>query len=105
MRRYADCLERCKDMLRDSVVDHALAADRAALLRVERGRIVLEILDQGAGLRTLVEDLGLTLINLAAADHRESGAPTKQEGAGAIGEPSLVRKVSCDAEADTTGPI
>ena len=61
--------ERGEDMLGDAVVDDALAADRPALLRVERGRVVLEILNERAGLRTLVEDLGLALVNLAAASH------------------------------------
>ena len=56
-------------MLADAVVDDALAADRSALLRVERGRIVLEILNQRSGLRTLVEDLGLAFVDLAAASH------------------------------------
>ena len=56
-------------MLGNAVVDDPLAADRAALLRVERGRVVLEILDQGSGLGTLVEDLGLALVDLAAASH------------------------------------
>ena len=61
--------ERGEDMLGDAVVEHALAADRAALLGVERGRVVLEILDQGARLGTLVEDLGLAFVDLAAAGH------------------------------------
>ena len=39
------------------------------LLRVECGGVVLEILDQRAGLGTLVEDLGLALIDLAATGH------------------------------------
>ena len=61
--------ERGEDMLGDAVVEHALAADRAALLRVEGGRVVLEILDQRARLGTLVEDLGLAFVDLAAAGH------------------------------------
>ena len=56
-------------MLGDAVVDDALAADRAALLRVERSGVVLEILDERARLWTLVEDLGFALIDLAAAGH------------------------------------
>jgi hypothetical protein len=42
--RHADRLSAREDVLGDAVVEHALAADRAALLRVERGRVVLEIL-------------------------------------------------------------
>ena len=37
-------------MLGDAIVDHALAIDRAFFLGVERGRVVLEILDNGSGL-------------------------------------------------------
>ena len=77
VRRHADRRERGKDVLGNAVVDHAFAADRAALLRIERGRIVLEILDQGAGLRTLVKDLGLALVDLAAASHWRSVTPTR----------------------------
>ena len=62
--------ERGEDMLGDAVVEHALAADRAALLGVEGGRVVLEILDQRAGLGTLVEDLGLAFVDLAATSHK-----------------------------------
>src|SRR6478672_122385 len=83
MGRDADRRERREDMLGDAVVDDALAADRAALLRVERGRIVLEILDKRARLRTLVEDLGLALIDLAAASHfgnSHSNANGKERG-------------------------
>src|SRR3954451_16558409 len=108
MRRYADCLERCKDMLRDSVVDHALAADRAALLRVEGGRVVLEILDERAGLRTLVEDLGLALINLAAASHgshhsEENGRSRgyKRGGRCVLARPPH-REINCSAPCSTS---
>ena len=83
--------ERGEDVLRDAVVDDALAADRAALLRVERGRVVLEILDERARLRTLVEDLGLALINLAAASHGSRHSNGKRKGAAAIGEPPPLR--------------
>jgi acetyl esterase/lipase len=71
MGRHADRAERGKDVLGDAIVEHALAADGAALLGIERGRVVLEILDKRARLRTLVEDLGLALVDLAAASHVE----------------------------------
>src|SRR4051812_49861180 len=110
MRRYADCLERCKDMLRDSVVDHALAADRAALLRVEGGRVVLEILDERAGLRTLVEDLGLALVNLTAASHgsrhsKENGrsARYKRGGRRVLVRPPA-QGISCSERCSTCSP-
>jgi hypothetical protein len=37
-------------MFGNAVVENALPVDRALLLRVERGGVVLEILDQRAGL-------------------------------------------------------
>ena len=69
VRRHADQPEQGEDMLGNPVVEHALAADRALFLGVERGRVVLEILDQRARLGTLVEDLGLAFVDLAAACH------------------------------------
>ena len=78
--------ERGEDVLGDAVVDDALAADRPALLRVERGRIVLEILDERARLRTLVEDLGLALINLAAASHGSHHSKENRKERAAISE-------------------
>src|SRR3546814_7006955 len=59
--RHADIAEQGEDMLRDPVVEHALAIDRPALLRVERGRVVLEILDQRARFGAFVKDLGFAL--------------------------------------------
>src|SRR3546814_18442591 len=56
-------------MLGNAVVEHPLAGDRALFLGVEGGRVVLEILDERAGLRTLIEDLGLAFVDLAAAGH------------------------------------
>src|SRR6185369_1345285 len=75
VRRNSDRLESSENVLGNAIVEHALAADRAALLRVERRRVVLEILDQGTGLRTLIEDLRLAFVNLAAADHVVRFAP------------------------------
>ena len=68
--RDADMRQAGEYIFADAVVDHALAIDRAALLRVEGGRIVLEILDDRAGLRAFIQDLGLAFVNLAATRHR-----------------------------------
>jgi hypothetical protein len=68
----ADPAEQGEDMLGDTVVEHALAVDRALFLRVERGGVVLEILDQRAGFGTLIEDLCLAFVDLAAACHTRS---------------------------------
>src|SRR3546814_5024125 len=73
VRGHADMAEQREDVLGNTVVEHALAGDRALFLGVERGRVVLEILDQRAGFRPLVEDLGLALVDLAAACHLKIG--------------------------------
>src|SRR5512141_838824 len=73
-------------MLGDAVVEDALAADGAALLGVEGGRVVLEILDQRTRLRTLIEDLGLAFVDLAATDHFLRFTPAGGWEARAIGE-------------------
>src|SRR3546814_3686761 len=69
MVRHADIAEQGKDMLGNAVVEHALAVDRPTLLRVEGGRVVLEILDQRARFGAFIEDLGFAFIDLAAAGH------------------------------------
>ena len=66
---HADVVEPRENILADAVVDHALALDRALLLRVEGGGVVLEILDDGAGLGAFIEDLGLAFVDLAATGH------------------------------------
>jgi hypothetical protein len=69
VRGDADMRKPREHIFADAVVDHALAVDRALFLGVERGGIILEILDQRARLGTLIEDLGLAFVNLAAAGH------------------------------------
>ena len=67
---HADVIEAGENILADAVVDDALALNRALLLRVKGGRIVLEILDDRSRLLSLIEDLGLAFLNLAATGHR-----------------------------------
>ncbi len=69
MGRHADVREPREDVFADAVVDHALAVDRALFLGVEGGGVVLEILDDRAGLGSFVEDLGLAFVDLAATSH------------------------------------
>ena len=69
MRRDADVVQALEDVLGDTVVQNAFAFNHFVLLGVERGRVVLEVLDQGPRLRSLVEDFGLAFINSSAAVH------------------------------------
>ena len=69
MRRHADLAEPLEDVLGDAVVEDALAIDQRMLLRVESCGVILEMLDQGPGLRTLVEHLGLALVDATPPIH------------------------------------
>jgi hypothetical protein len=69
VRRYADLVQVLEDVFGDAVVEDALALDDVMLLRVERGRIVLEMLDQRTRLGSFVEDLRLAFIDAATAAH------------------------------------
>src|SRR3982750_4624488 len=92
MGRDADRAEKGVDMLGDAVVEHALAGDGALLLGVERGRVVLEILDERAGLRALVEDLGLAFVDQSAAGHSAGASGFMADGPGVpgLGRPGLL---------------
>src|SRR5260370_16413291 len=70
MGRNADLIEVLEDVFGDAVVQDALAFDDFVLLRVEGGRVVLEVLDQGSRLRSFIKDLGLAFIDAATAAHR-----------------------------------
>jgi hypothetical protein len=70
--RDADPVQMREYELGDAVVEHALAVDDIVLLLVEGGGVVLEELDQGAGFRAFIKDLGLALIDTAATIHRGS---------------------------------
>ena len=69
MGRHADRAQLGHQIFADAVVEHALAVEHGFLRRVERGGVVLEILDQRAGLGPLVEDLGLAFVDHAPALH------------------------------------
>jgi hypothetical protein len=89
MGRHADRVQLRHQVFADAVVEHALAVERRFLGRVEGGGVVLEILDERSGLGPLIEDLGLALVNLAAAFHgisfgrwtpkTEDGTPSKEQ--------------------------
>src|SRR5690606_36596541 len=91
VRRQAYAVQLGHDELADAVVQDAFAVQHRPLLIVEVGRVVLEILDQGAGFRTLIEDLGFAFINLAALRHLSS--PSRRPGRAASG--SCGNRSSC----------
>src|SRR3954463_9580137 len=69
MGRHPDVVEVLKQVLRNPVVEDALAFDHLVFLGIERGRIVLEVLDQGSRLRALIKNLGLAFIYAASTAH------------------------------------
>ena len=69
--RHADVVEMLEDVFRDPVVEDALALDHLMLLRVERGRVVLEMLNKRARLRSFIKNLRLAFIDAATAAHRD----------------------------------
>src|SRR5712664_2680613 len=69
MGGHPDVVEVLKQVLRNPVVEDALALDHLMFLGIERGRIVLEVLDQGSRLRPFVENLGLAFVNAASTAH------------------------------------
>ena len=69
MRRDAHPVQMREDVLRNAIVEHALAVDDIMLLLVEGSGIVLEELDERTWLRAFVKDLGLALVNPAATVH------------------------------------
>src|SRR5665213_3295298 len=90
MGRHPDVVEVLEQVLRDPVVEDALALDDLVFLGVERGRIVLEVLDQGSRLRTFIEDLRLAFINAASPAHWD--VPCIVE----IHEIGVLRMTGCD---------
>jgi hypothetical protein len=69
MGRHADLAELLKDIFGDAIVEDAFALDLVVLLVVEGRGIVLEVLDEGAGFRALVENLGFAFVNTPPAVH------------------------------------
>src|SRR3546814_7564087 len=76
MGRDTNLRQQCENMLGNAVIQYTLTADGAFFLRIEGGRVILEILDDGAGLRPFIEDLGFAFINLGATGH--AGVPTHE---------------------------
>ena len=69
MRRDTDFRQTGHDEFGNHVVQDAFAGNGAALLCVERRGIVLEILDDGSGLGTFVQNLGFTLVDGLLSGH------------------------------------
>jgi hypothetical protein len=59
-----------EDVFGNAVVEDAFALDDIVFLRIEGGRVILEVLDQRSGLGAFVEDLALAFIDAATAAHR-----------------------------------
>src|SRR6185369_2297489 len=70
VRRHADVVQALKQIFGNAVVEDALALDHLMLFGIEGGRVVLEVLNQSARLRALIEDLRLAFIDAATAAHR-----------------------------------
>ena len=70
MVRNADLGQLDHQKLADPVVQHPFAGDDPGLFVVEGGGVVLEILDERAGLGSFVKDLRLALVKLASSGHR-----------------------------------
>ena len=69
MGRHADRVQLRHQIFGNAVVQHALAFDGRLFRGVECGGVVLEILDQRAGLGTFIENLALALVDHAPAFH------------------------------------
>src|SRR5581483_5093854 len=69
MGGHANGVQLAHQIFADAVVQHALAVQHSLFGCVEGGGVVLEILDQGAGLGPLIEDFGLALVDLPAPFH------------------------------------
>ncbi len=69
MRRHADLSELLEQVLGDAVVEDAFALDLVVLLVVEGRGVILEVLDERAGLGPLIEDLGFAFVDAPAAVH------------------------------------
>src|SRR3954452_21780033 len=69
MGRHSDVVQVLEQELGNPVVEDALALDDLVLFGVERGRIVLEVLNQSSGLGSFIQNLGLAFINAASTAH------------------------------------
>src|SRR5208337_250479 len=65
--RHADLVQPAENILRNPVVEDALAFEALVLLGVECGRVVLEMLNKRAWFRPFIENLRLSLVDAAAA--------------------------------------
>ena len=69
MGRDAHFTELLKQELGDPVIEDALTFNAVLFFLVERGCIVLEVLDERARFWSLIQDLGLALVNPPPAAH------------------------------------
>src|SRR5437667_3130518 len=78
MGLHALLLEEAEEDLGHAVVEDALVHDRAALLGVEGGGVVLEVLDQEVGVGSGVDLLRLALVEQLTAIHRRPPGPARR---------------------------
>ena len=71
MGRHPDVVEVLEYVFGNPVVEDALALDHLMFFRVERGRVVLEMLNQRSRLGSFVKNLRLAFIDAATAAHRD----------------------------------
>ena len=69
MGRNTDLAYACHQELGNPVIDHTLTGDRSLFLVIERGGVVLEVLDQGSRFRAFEKDFSLPLVDTSAAGH------------------------------------
>ena len=65
----ADLFKTQHQVFGNTIVEHTFTGNRALLFVIKSGRIIFEVLDQRAGLRPLVKDLGLAFVDLFASGH------------------------------------
>ena len=101
MRRNTDFAEAGEQIFGNPVVQHSFAFDALMPLAIQGGCVILEVLDQGAGLGSFIKDLRLSLIDLATAVHRDrTSLPVKMQNCRVAQNTRLVRIYGLEIGAD-----
>src|SRR5262249_3014025 len=105
MRRDAVLFQVAEEHFRHSVVQHTLGHDGAAFLRVERGRVVLEVLDQEVRIRGAVDLLRLAFVEKLTAVHRRPPRCVRTDVRYAAGPGSCQSSFGSRDEKITASPV